>query len=355
MFRFFRAAMVCLVPVILAGGLGTTARADDVPAASVAVGQTVVLATRDRDDEKLALSPKSKGLKGSVLVKESATSPKYVLQYTAPASSSGFTEDVVYLAGTTEHTSAVTVRVPSPGDVQGFSPEVYAKAFRILFVAFVVATLLEWGLAVLFNWRPFLMLFDARGVRTIVAVGFAYIFVTAFDLDIVRDLVVAYSTIPTPSSFPSQFISALMLAGGSGGVNKVLVTLGFREVKTAEQVIPKPAPTRAWISVSLTRDRARGPVDVLIGPQANPLVAGTIGGSSRSVGMFWLLTYFVRDYGRFPTAGGFAVDPGKAVTVRLRGLDKDKVNDKDVVITSPVWSADDGLAAGAIVDLRMKL
>jgi hypothetical protein len=351
MLRFFRAAMVCVAPMLLAGALDITARADDVPVASVAVGQSVPLATRDRDDEKLALSPKSKGLKGSVLVKESTSSPKYTLQYTAPQSSSGFTEDVVYVAGTTEHMSTVTVRVPAPGDVSGFSPEVYAKAFRILFVAFVVATLLEWGLSVLFNWRPFLMLFDARGVRTIVSVGFAYIFVTAFDLDIVRDLVVAYSAIPTKSGFASQFVSALMLAGGSSGMNKVLVSLGFREVKTAEQVAPKPPPTHAWISVSLTRDLARGPVDVLIGPQANPSVAGTIGGSSHPTGLFWLLTYFVRDYGRFPTVGGFPVAPGVAVAVQLRGVHKDT----GAAIESQTWSAANGLAAGAIVDLIMKL
>jgi hypothetical protein len=349
--RIFRAVVICLLPVFLIAGSGVAARADDVPVASVAVGQSVPLATRDKDDEKLALSPKTKGLRGSVLVKESTSPPKFTLQYTAPQSSSGFTEDVVYMAGTTEHTSTVTVRVPAPGDVSGFSPEVYAKAFRILFVAFVVATLLEWGLSVLFNWRPFLMLFDARGVRTIVSVGFAYIFVTAFDLDIVRDLVVAYSGIPKASDFASQFVSALMLAGGSSGMNTVLVTLGFREVKTAEQVAPKPAPTHAWISVSLTRDLARGPVDVLIGPPANPAVAGTIGGSSHAVGMFWLLTYFVRDYGRFPTSGGFSVAPGVAVAVQLRGVRKDT----GAAIESPTWSAVNGLAAGAIVDLTMKL
>ena len=90
---------ICLLPAFLLAGFGVVARADDVPAASVAVGQSVVLATRDKDDEKLALSPKSKDLKGSVVIRESATSPKYTLQYTAPSSASGFTETIVYVAG----------------------------------------------------------------------------------------------------------------------------------------------------------------------------------------------------------------------------------------------------------------
>ncbi len=90
--------------------------------------------------------------------------------------------------------------VPSPGSASGFSSEVYDKAFRTSVHRLVVATLLEFGLAILFNWRPFLMLFDARGVRTILLVAFACIFVTAFNLDIVRDLVVAYSATPQKSS-----------------------------------------------------------------------------------------------------------------------------------------------------------
>ena len=226
-----------------------------------------------------------------------------------------------------------------------FSKETYEKAFKILFIAFVVALLLESGLAVLFNWRPFLMLFDARGVRTVVSVAFGYLFVRAFDLDIVRELVNAYSTDPPKDSeFGSQFISALILAGGSAGVNKLLVALGFREVKTVEQVVSKPPPTRAWISVALTRKDAKGPVDVHIGQDGKDVVAGTITSSSRRLG---ILTYFIRDYGRFPPSGGHAVDPDKPVTVQLKGVD---ANNKPV--ESSIWSAP-GLAAGAIVDLRL--
>jgi hypothetical protein len=226
-----------------------------------------------------------------------------------------------------------------------FSKETYERAFKILFIAFVVALLLESGLAVLFNWRPFLMLFDARGVRTVVSVAFGYLFVKAFDLDIVHELVAAYSTSPPkPSEFGSQFISALILAGGSAGVNKLLVALGFREVKTVEQVVAKPPPTHAWIAVALTRKSAKGPVDVHVSQDGKVVVAGTIASSSRRLG---ILTYFIRDYGRFPPSGGFAVDPDKPVTVQLIGVD-----DNNNVVKSPLWTAP-GLAAGAIIDLRL--
>jgi hypothetical protein len=226
-----------------------------------------------------------------------------------------------------------------------FSKETYEKAFKILFIAFVVALLLESGLAVLFNWRPFLMLFDARGVRTVVSVLFGYIFVKAFDIDIVRELVAAYSSsAPKESEFGSQFISALILAGGSAGVNKLLIGLGFRQVKTVEEVVAKPPPTHAWISVALTRNNAKGPVDVNVGQAGTVVVAGTIASSSRRLG---ILTYFIRDYGRFPPSGGFAVNPNIPVTVQLIGVDEN-----NAIVQSPIWSAP-GLAAGAIVDLRL--
>src|SRR5438034_633021 len=62
-----------------------------------------------------------------------------------------------------------------------------------LFVLLVVALLLESGLAVVFNWRPFVVYFDGRGVKTVVSVVFAYLFISNFSLDIVTRLVNVYS------------------------------------------------------------------------------------------------------------------------------------------------------------------
>ena len=230
-----------------------------------------------------------------------------------------------------------------------FSSEVYEKSFKALFALFIIATVLESGLAVIFNWRPFIQLFDSRGVKTLVGIAFAYLFVETFDFDIITSLVNTYQPANHAVSPPGKFITALVIAGGSSGVNNLLVALGFRSVKTAEQAAPRPPRTEAWIAVRLLRKDAVGPVAVLVGPDgAQTPVAGTITGSSSERG---LIRFFLRDYGRFPTAGGYAVapDPAKLYRVHLVGRDKDSNP-----ISSLVWGPN-ALAPGAIVDIELKL
>jgi hypothetical protein len=340
MFRSIQAVLGIMLSVLVTVSWWSTAGADDSPSVSIRGGATTTLSS---GDEKI--NPKSTGLKGSITVKDSPTSPKFRLEYTAPQTKTDFSEDVVYTVGATERKSVVTVQAPD------FPPDTYERAFRILFIAFVVALLLESGLTVLFNWRPFLMLFDARGARTVVSVIFAYIFVRAFHLNIVQDLVVAYTSQPindqTSSKFASEFISALILAGGSSGVNKLLVAMGYREMKTAEQVVSKPPPQVAWIAVALTRRNAKGPVHVMVGQNgAQAVAAGTITSSSRLMGLFG---YFIRDYGRFPPSGGHQVDPDVPVTVQLIGEDQNHQP-----LASKTWAVP-GLAKGAIVDIRLEL
>jgi hypothetical protein len=205
-------------------------------------------------------------LKGLLKVNESSSPPKYVLVYTAPTGISEFSDTVKYSADGAEHTVLVSSgpAPPPPSDA------VYGESFKVLFFLFVLAILIVQGLTVIFNWRPFLLLFDAKGVRTIVAVGFAWIFVDHFDLDITSKLANIYYPGSNYSTSPlGKFITALILAGGSRGVNNLLVALGFRSVKTAEQVTARPARNEGWVAVSLRRQAAVGTVTALIGNPAN--------------------------------------------------------------------------------------
>lgn len=263
---------------------------------------------------------------------------RYALVYTAPEAVSEFTETIKY-TNPMEHTVVVTV-VPRKDDV-------YNAAFRTLFIAFVIAVLLESGLAVLFNWRPFLVVFDGRGVRAPISFAIAFLLLRGFDLDLLTRLVNVYSqrTPPFDDSFFGYVISALVIAGGSAAVNNVLVALGFRSVRSADDVRPKPPKTEGWISVTLVRDQVQGPVQVLIGPKDAPRVAGTIG-VGRKPNAFTKL--FVRDPTRFPTVGGFALPDGTTFIVRLKGEDKDgKEKTSDF--------GPETIAAGAIVDITLKL
>jgi hypothetical protein len=225
------------------------------------------------------------------------------------------------------------------------SPDIYSQSFKALFVLFILAVILESGLAVIFNWRPFTMLFDSRGVKTIVSIGFAYFFVSEFDLDVTTTLMNVYTGSSFPINFPGKFITALVLAGGSSGVNNLMVALGFRAVKAQEEA-PKPPPHEAWISVRLLRDKAKGPVAVLVGESGKPAVAGTIAGRSSSSR---LLQFFLRDQGRLPPSGGFPVELNKPYEVQLEGIDQ-----KGAKISSEKWGPY-SLAAGALVDLEITL
>lgn len=351
MLAWLRLTMISLGLVVFAAGQGAMAQPR-----TVGAGQKIELVPPG--DPVITVDPNAK-LKGTAVAVQSGPPTRFALTYTAPKDQGSFTEEVAYLEGQQPRRIAVSVTAPA-GDAQAFPVETYSQAFKALFILFVLATLLESGLAVLFNWRPFVQLFDARGVQTVISVAVSYLFVNGFDLDIVSRLLGIFSDRPVPSDFASQFVTALVLAGGSSGVNKLLVALGFRAVKTAEEVRGKPPAEFAWISIRLRRKNAVGPVDVLIGSKDRPTVAGTISGSAGGDG---LLRYFVRDFGRFPTAGGFVVKPDEELVVRLAGKNgksetipptKD-AQGKDLPPPAESSWGPYRLAKGAIVDLELTL
>jgi hypothetical protein len=228
---------------------------------------------------------------------------------------------------------------------------VYSAAIKAIFVLFVLAVVLESALAVVFNWRPFVETFNPRAVRPLVALVVALIVVKVFDLDITTSLVNAITGRPYGASPTGTILTALVIAGGSAGVNHMLVALGYRELKTPETT-PKPPPTKAWMAVRAKRLKAKaGDIEVFLGRQpaagaANrlPPRVGTIPGSTGGN----LLAYFLSDRGRFPRYGGFELDPASGpYAVVLRGTDG----------TLPVetsWGPQD-VAAGAIVNITIEV
>jgi hypothetical protein len=53
------------------------------------------------------------------------------------------------------------------------SSRLYDASFKALFVLFILAVLVESGLALLFRWRPFLDYFDSRSMNALVAFVFS--------------------------------------------------------------------------------------------------------------------------------------------------------------------------------------
>ncbi len=115
------------------------------------------------------------------------------------------------------------------------------RSLRAILKLFVLAVVLESALALLFNWRPFLMTFDGRGVKSLISFAASLGLVFTFGIDVVGDLMADFSATAQATVF-SQIVTAMVIAGGSSGVNNLLRSLGFRPVTRAEDLAPKPPP-----------------------------------------------------------------------------------------------------------------
>jgi hypothetical protein len=219
---------------------------------------------------------------------------------------------------------------------------------------FLIAVLLESALAVLFNWRPFVETFNARATRPLLAFLVAWLFVDRFDYDAVTALMNAVQggAAQQPRMI-GRLLTAAILAGGSSGVNTVLVSLGFREVRTQATEMPKVTPDKAWIAVRAEQVASEGDVLVRIGqPGANPddalPLAGVINGGRGTVTA--LGRFFLRDRNRFPAFGGYEVPSGQPCRILLSARRKDGGEDR--IASAPL---DFVPAKGAIIDLTVRL
>lgn len=274
---------------------------------------------------------KTQGALGSVRMTETAP---WIATYTAQANVQLSATDTFVWSDGGDHTVNVMI-----------TGEAYQAAAKVLFLLFIVAVLIESGLHVIFNWRPFIRRFSGA-TKTVVSVVVSFIVVTTLGLDVVSQLGTLFS--PTGESYApgilGKLITALIVSGGSSAVNNVMQSLGIRTIKTAEDIAPTPPRSEGWVSVRLVRRQAIGGVDVLIGdPNALP-VAGTISGSA--IGAFW--RDFRQDPGSFPPSGGYKVAAGSICLVKLVGRDS-----AGQTVTAQ-WGPN-VIAAGAIIDLRMTL
>lgn len=131
------------------------------------------------------------------------------------------------------------------------------QAFIVLMAAFVLALLLESAFALLFNWRFYQSVFVGRAWRTPIMFAVSLAVVHELHFDMVARVFSAYngSTAPPQAEMLTQILTAMVLGGGSVGVNKILVGLGFRSDKPRKDSETEQArnlhETEAWVSVML--------------------------------------------------------------------------------------------------------
>lgn len=166
-------------------------------------------------------------------------------------------------AGEIRHTYAVSIdqRPTIPAN----STE---TAYRVLIVAFVLAVLLESAFELLFNWRLFQEFFVGRAWRTPIMFAISLLLVESFNFDLMATLFDAYRGVTgeaksSASSLLTKSLTAMILGGGSVGINRVLVNLGFREMTTKVEAERSPlSDKQAYISVLVRGGRADAQYEV---------------------------------------------------------------------------------------------
>lgn len=235
--------------------------------------------------------------------------------YKAAEAATAVSEKLTCLVGSVEKTLTIEVVPKGRNNTTGFSDQAYPEAFKALFLLLAVATVLESALAILFNWRPFVETFNARAVRPVVSLVASLFLVFQFNLDIVTGLAKLISAQVPPLDETGKILTAMVLAGGSAAVNHLMVSLGFRQLRTPESTTPKPPAGKGWISVSIVRTgKITGPVAVCIGVDSGTGVP-TVASLEQSTHTGF--RYFLRDRGRFPAWGGYAMKTGDNVTVKV--------------------------------------
>jgi len=236
--------------------------------------------------------------------------------------------------------------------------DVFAKSARALTMFLVVAVLLESAFALIFNWRIYQMYFNSRGLRSLIMVVASLMVVSVFHLDILRALIEAYTNsigenpkLGEPA-WISQFISALILAGGSGGVHRIMQALGYRS-KVENRVQREPAPDdKAWISIVLQGDTAGMKPPLVRIREMGPLessattipIAGSIPFERPNV-----VDVLFRNPKRFPQGGGYTV---KALTRYKISVEPNQADAERVTIDG-LHSDDYVFAQRAVVDIEL--
>jgi hypothetical protein len=306
-------------------------------------GETVTLA----DNVPINTEISQNGANGQAKVVPGTPAGTFKLDYTAKTTSTQLIDKVVYkLPGAAQPTTVEIAIDPSPA--QPFGAKVYEEAGGAILLLFALAVILESALALLFNWKPFVEHLIPRAVRPVIAFLAAILVVNLLNVDVVATLANALNSTKYPPSTIGQILTAMVIAGGSAGVNTMLIALGFRSVRTPATVAPKPPPEKAWLAVRALEGNSRGDLFVFLTspPGGANALMGVIKGRSKPDS---ILSWFMSDRGRLPNYGGHTVQPGESYVVEVRGKDANGVP------LPPETYGPMQFAKGAIVDIDVRL
>lgn len=240
----------------------------------------------------------------------------------------------------------------------GSSMDAFNTAGEALIELFIYALIIESALAIIFNWRIFKVYFDGRGIRTVIAISVSLFVVYTFDIDILSELAHEFRNMSGEPGTENSglIITALVIAGGSGGVHRLLTVLNFRPQQLSAlerrqrelaEAQADGAVNSAYVSITVERTAGIGPV--MIGFEALPrtpadtrLVSGI---TLRNPPALKALLF--GNYNRFPSFGGYAVEANKAYYIWMTAADR-----HGVIVEQKVYEQPLRFAKNAIVDLH---
>lgn len=276
-----------------------------------------------------------------------ATDPQGMmyLHYTAPAGQTGQVTIVAQVgpalvAGACAPATERRYIVGIDSDPQ-IPQAALGEAFRVLVAALVLAVLLESAFELLFNWRLFQEFFVGKAWRTPIMFGIALLVLDHFGFDPLAQVFNAYrGGVPQgKDNWLTASISAMILAGGSVGINRIMTSLGFRSpLPKIEQERTRLSDSEAYLSVTVhsdsNSDRFTVNVSEMPAVPGTPQVLGIIG--SKSGGR--LRALFFPTSLRVPRSGGIRVAVEKTYCISVTKLstgDRYNIYGKDMSTAPP--------------------
>jgi len=257
--------------------------------------------------------------------------------------------------------SGVAVRLlVTTSDSPAVPDAALGKAFNILMAAFVLSLLMESAFAMLFNWRVFQEFFVGRAWRTIIMFAVSLLVVRQFNLDLLASLFDAYQGTgrePVRQSWTTSILTAMIIGGGSAGVNRLFVALGFRSQMPKVEEEQRTLTTRnlAYISVTVSgRTVGRQYRVEIVESECTglPNLVGIIAKEKRAR----LRGLLFASSGRFPRSGGHALDASRCYRISVTDMNAMVIFDMDGrMIKTPQDAAPYRFKAGAIIDFDVPL
>jgi hypothetical protein len=223
-------------------------------------------------------------------------------------------------------------------------PALAGDLLRLLILVIVV----ESAMAALFGWRVYRVLASGRALKTPLMFAVGLGIVLLFDYDIVARIVagVTGTEVPQDARWFSALLSALVVAGGSSGINTVFLRLNLRNPLPPVEPAPRLDADQAWLAIRIRRVEAVGEIQVALretgAPPEWPL-AGSVG--DRGLGARLVEAFGLHGL-RFPRSGGRVVPALRSIEVALVW----KAEGDAAAVAHPVWTG--SLAPRAVVDLE---